>query len=97
MKNIKTKETIARITEMEARFDALQASVRAIEEALAGGSLRENFGVLQEYMDSGQWLKDYEEDEKGKLPARLKRGVLSEDGLYNLLADARNLLQKING
>ena len=34
--------------------------------------------------------KDYCEliaDERGELPARLNRGVLSEDGLYNLLQD----------
>ena len=28
-----------------------------------------------------------ETDERGELPARLNRGVLSEDGLYNLLQD----------
>ena len=43
-------------------------------------------------MDSGQWLKDFEADEKGKLPANLKRGVLSEDGLYNLLAETRDII-----
>jgi len=37
-------------------------------------------------MDSGQWLADYELDEAGGLPPDLKRGVLSEDGLYNLLS-----------
>lgn len=42
--------------------------------------------ILEEYMISGLWLKDYELDEKGKFPDSLKRGVLSEDGLYNLLS-----------
>ena len=39
-------------------------------------------------MDSGAWLRDYEADEAGLLPPGFRRGVLSEDGLYNLLADA---------
>ena len=31
-----------------------------------------------------EWKKDFEDDEKGLLPKELKRGVLSEDGIYNL-------------
>ena len=33
--------------------------------------------------------KDYEADEEGKLPADLKRGILSEDALFDLLEDNR--------
>ena len=47
----------------------------------------EDLNVLRNYMDSGQWLSDFEADEAGLLPPRLKRGVLSEDGLYNLLQE----------
>ena len=32
-------------------------------------------------------MRDYEADEAGKLPADLKRGVLSEDAVYDLLSD----------
>ncbi|MDO4492155.1 MAG: DUF4298 domain-containing protein [Lachnospiraceae bacterium] len=42
---------------------------------------------LEQYLDSGQWLKDYEMDEKGMLLAGLKRVVLAEEGLYNLLTE----------
>ena len=41
--------------------------------------------TLMEYYDNGQWLLDYECDERGEVPKDLKRGVLSEDGVYNLL------------
>ena len=34
-----------------------------------------------------KWQKDFEADEQGKLPESLKRGVLSEDGLWNLLEE----------
>lgn len=47
---------------------------------------------LENYQESGQWLLDYECDERGELPSDLKRGVLSEDMLYNLLCDVK--LQK---
>ena len=45
------------------------------------------YNALKEYYESGLWLSDYEADERGELPADLKRGVLSQDGLYNLLND----------
>ena len=40
---------------------------------------------LREYYENGQWLRDYEADERGELPVTLKRGILSQDGLWNLL------------
>ena len=64
---------LARILEMERNYD----------EALAG---REDvLDALRVYMDSGEWLSDFEADERGEIPPQIKRGVLSEDGLYNLL------------
>lgn len=82
------KRLIARVQEMEERFDRLQAAVTNREV------VGEDYEVLREYMDSGRWRKDYEVDEKGKLPAGMKRGVLSQDGLYDLLADAAELIGK---
>ena len=40
---------------------------------------------LTAYYEGGMWLEDYERDERGELPWDLKRGVLSEDGVYHLL------------
>ena len=53
--------------------------------------------LLTQYLESGQWLRDYELDEKGKLPCDLKRGILSEDGLYNLIADIEQAKRKKSG
>ena len=63
---------VERIRRMEAHFD------RAEPEDLV---------VLEAYYTSGLWLSDYEADERGELPKNLKRGVLSQDGLYDLLSD----------
>lgn len=41
--------------------------------------------LLNAYYTSGQWRDDYEADERGELPPDLKRGVLSQDALYDLL------------
>lgn len=43
--------------------------------------------TLEAYYTSPAWRTDFEADEAGLLPPDLKRGVLSEDGIYNLLED----------
>ena len=58
---------------MERAFAELESLVQVMEAALA------------EYMESGQWQADYEADEQGLISAKLRRGVLSQDGLWNLL------------
>lgn len=40
---------------------------------------------LAAYYGSDEWKQDFADDEAGLLPKDLKRGVLSEDGLWNLL------------
>ena len=67
-------DIIERITHMEALFD------RALETRIISAELRD-------YYSGGQWLRDYEADERGELPADLKRGVLSQDGLWNLMEE----------
>lgn len=80
--------TILRIRRMEALF-------RILRHAMSGnpGTLRTDpalAAMLEEltaYYDSPLWLADYEADERGELPPDLPRGVLSQDGVYNLLLD----------
>ena len=57
----------------------------ASEEQL---SFDEKVQLLREYYASGQWLEDYTADENGEFPPDMKRGVLSQDGLYDLLEEA---------
>ena len=40
---------------------------------------------LRAYYVSDAWKRDFSADEAGLLPQELKRGVLSEDGIYDLL------------
>ena len=77
---------IERIQQMEQYYDAvLQEVEKNVNELYGNAEINKMIQELNEYMDSGLWLKDYERDERGELPKGLKRGVLSEDGLYNLL------------
>lgn len=47
---------------------------------------------LETYYDSPVWKEDFAADEAGLFPQDLKRGVLSEDGIYNVLERYRELI-----
>ena len=46
---------------------------------------------LEAYYTSPEWKEDYAADEAGLLPEGLKRGVLSQDGISDLLDRFRDL------
>ena len=46
---------------------------------------------LEDYYTSPEWQEDYAADEAGLLPEGLKRGVLSQDGINDLLDRFRDL------
>lgn len=80
--------TIQRIVAMEAAFDRTALAVQMLEAALdTYETVKVDIDRLTEYLESGAWREDFEADEAGLVPGDLKRGVLSEDGLYDLLAD----------
>ena len=77
---------------MEYRYDKVRRVLDELEEAVARyKDAKEEIKVLEEYMESGQWLRDFEADEAGEIPAGVKRGVLSEDALYDLLTSISSL------
>lgn len=87
---------IARIRRMESGYNKVRKAVDALDKALARyAGLEDTVKALEDYQASGQWLDDFEADERGELPAYLRRGVLSEDALYNLLSDIDNLRSKL--
>jgi len=83
---------IERITEMERCLDASRAAVDRLAEAFeAYEAVQKDFAKLSDYYGSARWIGDFEADEAGKLPAGLKRGVLSEDAVYDLITDNHEL------
>ena len=89
---------VERVEAMERAFDRTRGVVSALEEALdAYESNRETMDELSDYMVSGTWMKDFELDGEGGLPAGLKRGVLSEDSLYDLLCEIDTLQKRLEG
>ena len=82
--------TIERISQMEVYFDTLQKAFFENPSSLMNSPvLSEMLQQLTQYYESKEWLEDFECDERGELPCELKRGVLSEDGLYNFLSEIK--------
>ncbi len=85
-----------RIAEMELALDRAAAAAQALDAALpAWEGAQGDFAALLAYMDGGEWLKDCLADEEGRIPKDMKRGVLSQDALYDLLTDQARLRGKM--
>lgn len=79
---------IERIQYFETILDEAEIVVKDLTVALENyDKVKDKIKELEAYYESREWRKDYEDDEQGKLPGDLKRGILSEDAVYNLLAD----------
>ena len=90
------KKQLARIRLMERHLNRATAAVKRLEAALdKWEDAQEAIAALEEYYGSDLWKQDLTDDEAGRLPVDLKRGVLSEDGICNLLTDARDLTARL--
>ena len=81
---------------MELRLDQASAAVMELSAALDKyEAAQEAISILDEYYGSDEWKQDFADDEAGLLPADLKRGVLSEDGIYDVLSDHYSLTVRL--
>ena len=79
---------------MELRMERAAKAVAELFAALEDyEAVHEDIAELERYYGSEEWRKDLAADEARRLPADLKRGVLSEDGIWNLLSDVRELVK----
>ncbi len=71
------------------KMDALEKKIEEYE------AFQVEIRKLEEYYTSPQWKADFVADEAGQYPDKLKRGVLSEDGIWNMLERNRELLRRL--
>jgi len=89
-------DQIERIKQMELRMELAVKAVMELSAALDNyEAVQEDIAELEKYYGSKQWKQDHADDEAGRLPADLKRGILSEDALWNLLSDVRELNNRL--
>ncbi len=94
-----------RIIIMEEILDGGIAVMDKLEKAFEAGSgidelipefekIQPDIQKLEEYYTGKYWKNDLRLDEEGKLPADLKRGVLAQDSIHDLLDRNSDLLAR---
>lgn len=84
------EDAVARVQRMEQVLDEITEGLRQEQECGVNfdfSQWQEKICELTEYYEGGLWMQDYCRDERGEFPAGLKRGVLSEDAVYDLLTE----------
>ena len=85
-------EQIERIKTMEEHLNKATAAVKALNDALdLYTEAQESLEIIADYLVSDEWEKDFADSEAGRLPSDLKCGVLSEDGIWDVLDTSREL------
>ncbi len=93
----KIESVIVRVQKMEGYLDEILEFMKKHPcEVKEDKKVQEILEELIDYYENGQWLADYQCDERGKLPKDLKRGVLAEDTLYNLIGELEKFSSKTN-
>lgn len=86
---------VERIGHMEKAFGKACAAQKRLRNALSAYSkAAEAFSELSAYYE-GEWKRDFAADENGELPSELKRGVLSEDGLWDIFEENKELAEQL--
>lgn len=91
-----TMKQTERIEQMEQMLNQVNNAAHQLEAALDQyEQAQEAVKALEDYYGSDEWKKDFADDEAGRLPKDLKRGVLSEDGAWNALSLCRELNERM--
>ena len=89
-------DPIKRVERMEELLNAAAEAVRCTDAALSELLLaKEGLRELETYYNGGEWMEDFRRDEAGLFPEDLRRCVLSEDALYDLLSDRDEVIRKM--
>ena len=94
--NTNMDKAIDNISKMEAILQQATQALNAVEASVFNlQNMQDDIQKLSDYYGSKQWRKDFEADEQGLFPEDLKRGVLSEDGIYDLLERNKEVMGKL--
>ena len=86
---------IDRITKNEERLDNILESIKELEKALENfKNNQKNIKLINKYYGSKNWFKDKEYYEQGKI-SNIKAGVLSEDAVWNMLDDIKDITNEM--
>lgn len=89
-------DPIQKITLMEDYLNTSKAAITDLEKSLSVyQETQYKMGCLLEYYGSEEWFAAREMDEASNLPKNLSRGVLTEDLVYDLIQEQREVAIKM--
>ncbi len=92
----KLDEQIERIGQMERRLERVHDVLGRLDAVLDEyESVQDDLQALDQYLGSPEWRADCCVDEAGRLPSDMPRGVLSEDGIWNVLERHREIGERL--
>lgn len=95
-KRLKRGNVPDNLNKMEAILQQATQTLNTLEASIFDlQHMQDDIQKLSDYYGSKQWRKDFEADEQGLFPEDLKRGVLSEDGIYDLLERNKEVMGKL--
>lgn len=103
MVSTNNKEQLRRIRQMERHLVRAASALKRLSSALDKyDEAKADIAAIASYYGSDEWKQDFAADEAGRFSPllegsgeALKRGVLSEDGIWNLIEDNKELQKKI--
>lgn len=88
---------LERIARYESMYDEIKKANEDLKAAIESFcALKNKVRSLEKYYTGRLWKKDFADDEAGLIPKELKRAVLSEDGVNDLLDEYRSLEKRIS-
>ncbi len=89
-------KVLDRIKENEERLDKIIFTIKELEKSIENlKSNQENIILLNKYYESTFWLKDKDAYESKKIK-NIKAGVLSEDAIWNMNEELKELSQELS-
>lgn len=90
-------DLLSRVSAMEQAMTEASAALTQLQQALTRyQAALPLLKQLEEYYQSPLWLADWDADHQGLLPPGMPRGVLSQDGLYNLLREQQTVRRQLS-
>lgn len=90
------KKQLNRIKWMESYLDEAKLTLKELSRILEKyEKIEKKYYKLESYYGSSDWRDDFEADEAGLIPVEIKRGILSEDELYNLIIEHKELMRRM--
>jgi len=89
-------DQIQRIEQMERILDQGTIVLAKLEEALRDyAAVQSDLQQLYQYYFGPLWRQDLRDDQADRIPRELKRGVLSQDAVYDLFQNNELALQEM--